>query len=97
MPDQLSTHYATDPAQVSDGGAKLYTVKWSESTAGIKECSARPGSAVIGCHAVEIHKEALGADKIRLEDFGRQEFSMPKKFGNLTPGEEEKREVHVQF
>ena len=65
-------------------GVKLYSVKWSDSTAGIKECSA--GSTVIGCYLIEINESALGADKIVVTDFDRVEFSLPKKFENLTPG-----------
>ena len=67
---------------------KLYTVKWSDSTAGIKECSA--GSTVIGCYIIEINESALGADNIVVTDFERVEFSMPKKFENLTTGKEER-------
>ena len=62
---------------------KLYTVKWSDSTAGIKECR---GSTVIECRVIEINRNALGADKIVVTDFDRVEFSLPKKFENLTPG-----------
>ena len=57
----------------------LYTIKWTDSTDGIKECS--PGQpAVMGCYVIDINPAALGADTISVTDFRGNVFTMPKKF-----------------
>ena len=58
------------------GPIELYTIKWSESTEGIKECLSR--HATIGCYFIDINPEALGADTVSAMDFKGNTFTMAK-------------------
>ena len=71
----------------------LYTIKWSESTEGIKECTPKD-PVVMGCHVIEIHPASLGADTISVMDFKGNTFTLPKnepkaKWCDLSGGKNE--------
>ena len=71
----------------------LYTIKWSESTEGIKECTPN-NPKVMGCHVIYINPASLGEDTISVTDFKGNTFTMPKqepraKWCDLSEGKNE--------
>ena len=66
----------------------LYTIKWSESTEGMKECG---GEDVLRCYVIDINPAALGADTISVTEPHWREpkgntFTIPKKSSDNRPG-----------